>query len=108
MVSRYQNTFPLRICPLKVVISFGNNFHVEASAVLGEGIQKQKEHNFIGAVKVFNRLFLIGGGANKERYCCPGQQQHSLKTILPRHGSHRQGEATLSRTNETSHGRLGY
>src|ERR1041384_3081986 len=106
MVSRYQNTFSLRKRPLKVLISCGNDFQIEASAVLREGVQKQKEHDFIRAVKVFDRLFLVGGGADKERYCCPCQQQCSLKTILLRHDSHRQGEATLSRTNETSHGRL--
>src|ERR1044071_4119846 len=102
MVSCYEDAFPLRICPLKVVIPFRNNFHVEVSAVLSEGIQKKKEHNFIRAVKVFDRLFLVCGGTNKERYCCACQQQRSLKTILPRHDSHRHGEATLSRTNETS------
>src|SRR5689334_5727331 len=105
MVSRYEYTFPLRIRPLKVLISLGNDFQVEASAVLREGVQKQKEHNFIRAVKVFDRLFLVGCRADKKRDCCPCQQQRSLKAILPRYGSHCECEATFSRTNQTSHGR---
>src|SRR5215217_9596660 len=108
MVSRHQHASPFRIGTLKVLISFGKDFQVEASAILGEGVQKQKEHDFIRPVKVFDRLFLVSGSVNKKRYCRPGQQQRSLKTIAPRHDLHRQSEATFSRTNETSHGCLAY
>ena len=71
MVSRYQHTFPVGKRPLKVLISFGNDFRIEASAVLRESVQKQKEHNLIRAMKVLDRLFLVRGGADKERYCYP-------------------------------------
>src|ERR1041384_1412458 len=108
MVPRQQHAFPFRIRSLKVLISFGNDFRVEASAVLREGVQKQEEHDLIRPVKVFDRLFLVSGSANEERYCRSCQQQRSLKTILPRHDPHRQTETPFSRTNETSHGRLAY
>src|ERR1044072_672773 len=108
MVPCYQNAFSFRIRLLEVLMSFGNDFQVEASAVLREGVQKQKEYDLIRPVKVFDRLFPVGGGANKERHCCACQQQRRFKTILPRHDAHRQGETKFSRTNETSHGRLAY
>jgi len=108
MVAGYQYAFSFRIRPLNVLISFDDDFEIEMRPILGECVQKQKEHDLIRPVKVFDRLFLVGGGVNEEWYCCACQQQRSLKTMVPRHDLHRQGETTFSRTNEMSHGRVVY